>query len=128
MTQPAGSLPAAAQARPPRPAPWRIDPPPGSLLDQLMDEREAAVAQAKDATARAEALTLRIKNEVTAATGGYPAVIIGGTTTRPPYQLGLVTRGHFNRKQLAADRPDIHDYYWVPGDPASGHWELRKVS
>jgi hypothetical protein len=110
-----------------KPEPMRIVPQPGSPLDQLRDRYLMLKAAADEAAQLAEDAKAQIKNSVALATGGYPAVLIAGNATAPALQLTYMTRGKFRREDLKRDHPQIHDAYWVPGDPDNGFWELREA-
>lgn len=118
---------AAAPAPPGKPVPMRITPQPGSRLDQLRDRYLMLRAEAREAADAAEDVKNQIKSETALACGGYPAIIIAGNASAPALQLSYLTRGRFRREDLARDYPEIHDRYWVPGDPANGFWDLREV-
>lgn len=130
MTQPLFQPPAGPLAPPPaarpKPPPQQVVPQPGSLLDELMDQFEAAKARAEEAEALRKALADRIKNEVTAATGGYPAVVIAGNAHRPAYRLTQKDKpGSFRRADFAQDYPQLHTLYWTPGSAKDATWDLR---
>lgn len=120
-------VPQAGAAAKPKPEPMRVVPQPGSRLDQLRDRYLMLKAAADEAAEAAEDAKAQIKAETAQACGGYPAIIIAGNATAPALQLTYMTRGKFRREDLKRDYPQIHDAYWVPGDPGNGFWELREV-
>ena len=83
MTHPA---PLAQQRRPKRT--FRIDPAPGSPLDQLMNRKDAAKARLDEAQADFDAVDAEIKAQVTMAVPeGTEKIVISGGTSRPPQAL-----------------------------------------
>jgi hypothetical protein len=85
-------------------------------------------AAAEEAAQLAEDAKAQLKNTVSTACGGYPAILIAGNASAPSLQLTYHPgRGKFRREDLARDHPGIHDAYWVPGDPADGFWDLREA-
>lgn len=124
------TTPATQQDQPaaPPPAP-RVDPVPGSPLDQLMNQRQAAKEALAEAEKRFDALDAQVKAQTTLAfmnpaTGEVPArIIIGGSPVRDDMVLAWKPERRFDVKSFAAADPVTYEAYRKPG----GHWEIRKL-
>jgi hypothetical protein len=65
----------------------QVTPVPGSRLEQLLDMREAAIAAAKEAKDRVEAINKGIMAEVAAAFPKQPVIDIPGTQHRAALRM-----------------------------------------
>lgn len=103
----------------------RADPPPGSRLEQLLDMREAAIAAAKEAKDRLDAIDAGIKTEVAGAYPGQPVIDIAGSPHRAPLRL----RYHEGTWYVPADtlRKTQPDIWNALAKQKRGHWQLHPV-
>lgn len=124
MTHPA---PVTLPARPPDEGKtFRINPAPGSPLDQLMDRRAAAKARKDEAAAEFDAIDAEIKGLTTiVAPEGTERIVISGNprSGRASMQLLWKREKRFNSKRFKAAYQDLYESFreW------SGHWEMRET-
>ena len=122
MTHPA---PVTLPAQPPADTTFRIDPAPGSPLDQLMDRRAAAKARKDEAERDFEAADAEVKSLTTAvAPQGTERIVIGGSTSGRPGMVLLWKREkRFNGKKFRETYQDLYESFreWA------GHWEMREI-
>lgn len=124
MSMPAPGTPPQRQ----RETPVRIDPLPGSQLDQLMDDRTAAKAALDIAKEWFKAADAKIKNQIPAALtrpdDSIPGrIVIGGAGHRPDIAMCWEKTGKFDREKFDADFPGLYERYLIPG----GHWVIRQA-
>ncbi len=101
----------------------RVAPAPGSRLEQLLDMREAAVAAAKEAKDRLDAINAGIEAEVAGSCPGQPVIDIAGSPHRAPLRL----RYHEGTWYVPAEAlRKTHPEIWIGlAKQKRGHWQLH---
>lgn len=129
---PATPIPPGTPPPQPPPAPPRIAvaPAPGSRLESLLLQRDAALAAVEEAKARAEAIVDGIKNEVSALLPRNPetgqitakAADIAAGPWGPALTMTWKPWWHFDVPAFKKANPRLYASY----ADLRGHWELRK--
>lgn len=113
--------------------PFRVTPAPGSRLEELLNQRDAAIAMATEAANRAKAVVDAIKAEAAAVAvsqrppgAPIPQVIeIAGSPHRPELVQRWVVPVVFDSKQLKKDDLVAYARYAKYG---KGHWRLEAAT
>jgi len=103
------------------PARLAVTPVPGSLLDDLLGQEDAAEAAAREAADRLRSLRDRIKAELTQAHPGVAKFDIAGTPHRPAKSMTWVDTVRLDTRAMKEREPETYVRYAVFG----GRWELR---
>jgi hypothetical protein len=116
--------PGAVQVQDAPPPPWRVVAPPGSRLEQLLDQLEDARARADEADKQAKAIADSIKAEVIPqAPQGTTSIVIAGSAWRPEFVVRWTESWRFDSKRFKAER--LAD--WVRYAIKGGTWKLEKA-
>jgi hypothetical protein len=107
----------------PPPPPLVVTPAPGSRLEQLLAQREAAMLAAEAAKERAATINDAIKAELTAAYPGRPSFAISGVPGCPALRLFWKEEWRVDVKRMKREDPVTYAMWAKKG----GHWELRKA-
>lgn len=109
---------------PDAPPPWRVVAPPGSRLEQLADELDAARAAVDEAKKREKSIADSIKAEVIPqAPQGTTSIVLAGTAYRPEWICHWVESWRLDSKRLKAEMLPTWVRYAVKG----GTWKLEKA-
>lgn len=100
-----------------------ITPAPGSQLEELLSQRDTALARAAEAAAQAKAINDAIKAAVTTAHPGAEKFDIAGTQSHAPLVLRLIRTWRLDAKRMKRENPHLYVEYAVQGS----HWELREA-
>jgi hypothetical protein len=118
------SIPGAARPQDAPLPPWRIVAPPGSRLEQLLDQLGDARARADEAEAFAKSVADSIKAEVIPqAPRGTTSIIVAGTAYRPEFIVRWTETWRLDSKRLKAENLVTWVKYAVKG----GTWKLEKA-
>ena len=126
MTQPQQYAQPGQPAPPSQPPPpLLVTPEPGSPLDDLLSQREAAIARVEEAEAYLEAVKDRIKVILTGAYPGVPVIDIAPGTHRPALRLAWRTPRGLDTDRMKREASAVYNSFLVWKKP---YWELRKRS
>lgn len=105
----------------PEPKRLAVTAAPGSILEDLLAQENAAEAAQKEAADRLKSLRDRIKAELTQAHPEVGKFDIAGTPHRPAKTLRWVDTVRLDTRRLKAEQPRVYVQYAEFG----GRWELR---
>lgn len=109
---------------PDAPPPWRVVPEPGTRLEQLADELDAARAAVDAAKKHEKSVADSIKAEVIPqAPRGTTSIVLAGTAYRPEWYCHWVETWRLDSKALKRDNLVTWVKYAVKG----GTWKLEKA-
>jgi len=103
--------------------PVRITTEPGTRLEQLHAQYDAAKAERDAAEEKFKGISDAIKLEMTIASEGSTRVLLAGTQGATPLQLAYVESWRVDAKRLKAENPLTYVTYAVK----SGSWRLAPV-